>query len=303
MTQKRERGSTRLKRRLIWISAAVLVANIAFVAMYDVALDSALLGDAVSREIGYLDQALLAASANAVRIQDAAPPHFANYPNAYGYVLVDSQNRLIDSMNQELLPTNLLGSPIELDDWIAREAALGEMETYASHVIFGPEGRYRVYFAMIGDPANLIRAEILGKFFDHVLRPVLPTLDILIGGVLLRIRRDLRPVAEAAGWAREISPDKPSGLFQHDNPPAEIKYLTDAVSRAVDRLNSELESEKRRPAEAAHALRTPVAVLVARLSNLSDDPTLDPMRDDVKALSRAVTQYLLSSGADRMEVG
>ncbi|WP_158308135.1 hypothetical protein [Roseobacter litoralis] len=46
-----------------------------------------------------------------------------------------------------------------------------------------------------------------------------------------------------------------------------------------------------------------MAILVARLGNLSDDPALDPMRDDVKALSRTVTQYLLSSGADRMEVG
>lgn len=228
----------------------MLIANIAFVAMYDIADDDALLADAVSREISYLDQAVLAAFANAVRIQDAVRPHFADYPNAYGYVLVDSQNRIIDSMNQELLHTNLLGSPIELDDWIAREAALGEMETYASHVIFGPEGRYRVYFAMIGDPANLIRAELLDKFFGDVLRPVLSTLVISIGGVLLIIRRDLRPVAEAAGWAREISPDKPSGLFQHDNPPAEIKNLTDAVSHAVDRLNSELESEKRRAAQA-----------------------------------------------------
>ncbi|WP_282127854.1 hypothetical protein [Roseobacter litoralis] len=46
-----------------------------------------------------------------------------------------------------------------------------------------------------------------------------------------------------------------------------------------------------------------MAILVARLGNLSDEPALDPMRDDVKALSRAVTQYLLSSGADRMELG
>ena len=156
---------------------------------------------------------------------------------------------------------------------------------------------------MIGDPANLIRAEIMNEFFGHVLRPVIPTLVLLIGAALLIIRRDLRPVAEAATWAREISPDKPSEFFQYDDPPAEIKDLTDAVSRAVDQLNTELESEKRRAAEAAHALRTPVAVLVARLGNLPDDPALAPIRDDVKALSRTVTQYLLSSGADRMEIG
>ena len=303
MRAKHERLATRLTRRLIWISAAVLIVNVAFVAIYDAGDDDALLGDAVSREVRYLDQAIRAASSDPLRIGALVRPHFAEYPEAYGYILVDARNNIIDSMNEELLPANLLGSPVQLEDWIARKAVLGEMETYASHVVVRPEGRYRVYYAMIGDPANLIRAEIMNEFFGYVLRPVIPTLVLLIGAVLLIIRRDLRPVAEAATWAREISPDKPSEFFQYADPPAEIKDLTDAVSRAVDRLNTELESEKRRAAEAAHALRTPVAVLVARLGNLPDDPALAPIRDDVKALSRTVTQYLLSSGADRMEIG
>ena len=135
MKAKHERLATRLTRRLIWISAAVLVANVAFVAVYDAGDDNALLGDAVSREVRYLDQAIRAASSDPLRIRGLVRAHFAEYPEAYGYILVDSQNHVIDSMNKELLPANLLGSPVQLEDWIARKAVLGEMETYASHVV------------------------------------------------------------------------------------------------------------------------------------------------------------------------
>ena len=131
----------------------------------------------------------------------------------------------------------------------------------------------------------------------------MPTVILLIGGALLILRRDLAPVADAAAWARDIRPGRPAHPFKRDSIPAEIEDLTDAVNRAIARLNTELGSEKRRAAEAAHALRTPVAVLVARLDSLPDGPSLTPLRDDVKALSRTVTQFLLSSGADRIEVG
>ena len=49
-------------------------------------------------------------------------------------------------------------------------------------------------------------------------------------------------------------------------------------------------------------MRTPAAVLVARLDELPPGPEFDTFRDDVRALSRTVTQFLSSSGADRLEI-
>jgi two-component system OmpR family sensor kinase len=86
------------------------------------------------------------------------------------------------------------------------------------------------------------------------------------------------------------------------NAPAEVVDLTDAVRRSIERLDAELAAEQRRAAEAAHALRTPVAVLVARLDELPESPEFDILRGDVRALSRMVTQYLSSSGADRLQI-
>jgi len=41
---------------------------------------------------------------------------------------------------------------------------------------------------------------------------------------------------------------------------------------------------------------------VARLDSLEDDPALVLFRAGIKALSRTVTQFLLSSGADRLDI-
>ena len=47
--------------------------------------------------------------------------------------------------------------------WIARKFATDTDEAFASHVVERPEGPYRVYFAILADPANLIGCEILDR--------------------------------------------------------------------------------------------------------------------------------------------
>jgi len=302
MARKPEKLATRLMRRLVLIAAAVLIANIAFVALYDAADREALLAEVVDREIAALDRIVLATPQSPPMLRIGVRSHFGDYPDAYGFILANAQGEILDSMNPGLFPPELMGSAIIAGDWVARKTAADRLEAYASHVVTRPDGDFRVYFAIVADPANLIRAEIWDEFLGHVWLPLLPTVVLLIGGALLILRKDLGPLGDAAAWARAIQPGVTFGPFQDEGLPAEMQDLTQAVNRAVARLGRELTGEKRRAAEAAHALRTPVAVLVARLGNLPDDPALEPLRQDVKTLSRTITQFLLSSGADRMEI-
>lgn len=155
---------------------------------------------------------------------------------------------------------------------------------------------------MAQDPANLLRAEIFDEFRGHVWLPLLPIAILLIGGTLLIIRSALHPVAEAAAWARSIQPGRGLPALDQPRAPAEIVDLTDTKRRSLEWLDAELAAEQRRAAEAAHALRTPVAVLVARLDELPQTAEFDSLRSDVFALSRMVTQFLSSSAADRLEI-
>lgn len=287
---------------MLWIAAAVLLANIAFVAYYDAADREALLSDVLTREIANLDQAVREAPSAPPVIRDAVRPFYAQHPEAYGYVVVDSSGEVVDARNGELLSLGLLLGPIAASDWIARQPDSDQTEAVASHLVQRDEGEYRVYFVIADDPADLIGYEVWDEFLGHVWLPVVPTLLLLILGSLFVIRRDLAPVAEAAAWARGLRPGISSDPFNDARSPSEIADLTDAVNRAVARLNTELDREKQRAAEAAHALRTPVAVLVAQLDDLPKGPAFDGLREDISTLSRTVTQFLIAAGADRLEL-
>ncbi len=294
--------STRLTRRMLWIAAAVLLSNITFVAYYDAADREALLSDVLGWHIADLDRAVTEAPTTPPVIRDAVSSIYVEHPDAYGYVVVDPGGRIVDAQNQKLLPSGLLAAPVAASDWVARQPGIESTEAVASHLVKRDDGAYRVFFVIADDPADLIGYEIWDEFLGHVWLPVLPTLLLLIAGTLFVIRRDLAPVAAGAQWARGLRPGFQSEPFNDDRAPSDIADLTDTVNRAVARLNTELEREKHRAAEAAHALRTPVAVLVAQLDGLPDGPAFDRLREDVSTLSRTVTQFLVAAGADRLEL-
>lgn len=211
---------------------------------------------------------------------------------------MDPDGRLTHGLNEALFPAGVLGRVDIVPDWRAWPNGPDTLPMIASHALAGDPENARLLFLIRSDPANLIAWEIWDEFLGHVLLPLLPISIVLIGGAWLLLRRVLVPVADAASWARSIRPGQPLPSFPDGEPPAEIEDLTDAVRRSLDRLNA----EQRRAGEAAHALRTPVAVLVARLDELSEGPETTRLRADVLALSRTVTQFLSSAGADRLEI-
>jgi two-component system OmpR family sensor kinase len=200
------------------------------------------------------------------------------------------------------MPDTLTQGAAPAGDWIAWPAGLGSLPVLSSHQIAGTTPPVRVQFYMAADPAHLVRSEIWDEFKGHVLMPLFPIAALLIAGALYFITRALAPVKRAALWARGIRPGRPLPPLDLTDAPREVRDLTEAVRRGIERLDAELSAEQRRAAEAAHALRTPVAVLVARMNDLPAGDPFDTMRADVRALSRTVTQYLSSAGADRLEI-
>ncbi|MEM0907809.1 MAG: HAMP domain-containing sensor histidine kinase [Pseudomonadota bacterium] len=295
--------STILTRRLIWIAGAVTIANLLFVAFFDASDKEALIADVVSRELNRLGAALVESGPQDHTIGDLVRSHYRDHPTAYAYAVVDSAGNISDGQNTEMVPDNIIESVKAAENWVARDRDQNSVEVLGSRLIETDDGDWRIYFVMREDPADLIGEEILDEFVGHVWLPLMPIAILLIGGTIFIIRRGLAPVADAAEWARSVKPGAPLPPFEHDSLPAEIGDLTDAAKRAVERLNDELAAEQRRAAEAAHALRTPVAVLVARLDSLPDDQAFGQFRADVNALSRTITQFLSSAGADRLEVG
>lgn len=105
----------------------------------------------------------------------------------------------------------------------------------------------------------------------------------------------LRPLARVSREAAAVGPDNPNARLSIDGLPDEIRPLVDAVNGALARLAGAYEGVRRLTADAAHELRTPIAVLDLRLQKARLDGHLDwpTLIREMAQLRRLVDQLLV----------
>ena len=108
--------------------------------------------------------------------------------------------------------------------------------------------------------------------------------------VLSSVRRALAPLNRASRAAASIGPDAPSARVPGEGIPSEIRPLVDAVNAGLARLEAAYRSQQRFIANAAHELKTPLAILRARTE--APDPDQAEMRQDIDRMARIVGQML-----------
>ncbi|MFV3517383.1 histidine kinase dimerization/phospho-acceptor domain-containing protein, partial [Mycobacterium tuberculosis] len=74
--------------------------------------------------------------------------------------------------------------------------------------------------------------------------------------------------------------------------PSEVQPLAAAVNLALDRLTDSLHMQRDFTADAAHELRTPIALARLRAGEIADPALRRALTDDLDALTRTVTHLL-----------
>jgi signal transduction histidine kinase len=121
--------------------------------------------------------------------------------------------------------------------------------------------------------------------------PVFGALALIMGN--WAIRSGLAPLRALSADVARIKPGSPSALLSSSRTlPGEVVPLVRAVDGAFDRLHAAYAAERRFTSNAAHELRTPLAVLQAGLERLPDDPTVRSLKEDAARLARIVAQLL-----------
>lgn len=114
----------------------------------------------------------------------------------------------------------------------------------------------------------------------------------------------LSSVRRAAALAATIGRDHPERRIPIGELPTEIVPLARAANDAFDRLAGAYEAERRFTADAAHELRTPLAVLDLRLQKArrSEQPDWEAIAGDMQQMRHLVDQLLALARAEQADL-
>lgn len=211
--------------------------------------------------------------------------------NGFAYSVIDETGRTIFTS----LPRNgaILAGRADSPSPIFFQRTLGKAIYYGARIPFDLRGRH-VFIEVAQDLENpdVIIDDIVADFLRRIGLFTIPIMLVVIVADILVVRRALKPVLRASEQARSIEPGNIAFRLPTDDLPAEIRPLVEGFNQALDRLESGFRMQREFVADAAHELRTPLAVLRARVDALENPEALSPLRRDIEVMARIIEQLL-----------
>lgn len=216
------------------------------------------------------------------------------------WTLLDSGGHALGSGGDQALAPP---SPFGAVDWTSfQETPDGLWIAGATKIEDGAGDRWVGLVISAKTDAIFARA-ITTELLEHVVLPIAPLAALLLAFSLWQVRRLTRPLREAAAEVDALDPAVLGGRLTEPRNPQEVRVLVEAMNRALARIEAGTRLVREFNANAAHELRTPLAIMRLAIDRLPPSEAADQLRDDVSGLTRIVTQMLDLAQADAMIAG
>jgi two-component system, OmpR family, sensor histidine kinase TctE len=282
---------------VLYVAAAAIALGVLVYQAYDTA------GSLNDRELGLraedLARAMVADSAGQPRLElpSKLAAAYAAAPEDDLYAIRDANGRVIAASSDEFGDRVSRWPPATDEPSYFRLSSLDSdevgSETYygLSVALQTPAGPMWISVARTEGSDALIRS-ILREFVVNAIwvSPLLMLATLAIG--IFAIRNGLKPVREISRMASSIGPSATSVRLPERNLPTEIMPLVASINHALDRLEKGFAVQREFTANAAHELRTPLAIITSALETMDGNSELEKLRTDVARMNRLVEQLL-----------
>ena len=282
---------------VLYVAAAAIAVGVLVYQAYDTA------GSLNDRELGLraedLGRAMVADSAGEPRLElpSKLAAAYAAAPEDDLFAIRDTNGRIIAASLAEFGDRVSKWPPATDEPSYFRLSGAGS-EDFGSETYYGlsvelqtAAGPMWISVARTEGSDALIRS-LLREFVLHAIwvSPLLMLATLAIG--IFAIRNGLKPVREISRMAASIGPDATSVRLPERNLPTEIMPLVHSINHALDRLAKGFAVQREFTANAAHELRTPLAIITSALETMKGNSELEKLRTDVARMNRLVEQLL-----------
>jgi signal transduction histidine kinase len=151
-------------------------------------------------------------------------------------------------------------------------------------------------------PTSTALDALFYEWLGEYLPVTLPMLLALITALILTLRGAMKPLERLMRYARAINPAQTGVRLPTDDLPKELLGAVEAVNGALDRLDRGFQAQRDFLADAAHELRTPLAILAAHLDSMQDPARTSALRADVERMTRLVGQLLMVAQLEALTI-
>ena len=143
---------------------------------------------------------------------------------------------------------------------------------------------------------------ILNEMIDHVALPLTPLALLLLVLNVAVVRRALRPLSTAVSEVEALDAQKVERRLTVPKTPSEVRQLVGAMNEALGRIESAIHALRDFTADAAHELRTPLAIMSLEVEQLPVGSTRQKLLEDIASMTRLVRQMLDMAAADALRI-